>query len=156
MISFWADCSSSFTSSRTILITLVFKSVASEGMISNWTVVPLAPRIKSTTSSKRQPITSTISPSSWPTPVILSAGCNWPALSAGPAGTRRTTLVCSSSVCSTAPMPCNERLILILKFSVLRGEKYAVWGSKAWVTEFMYSWNPSSSVAKWVRFNWFW
>ncbi len=136
--SFCADCSSSFTSSRVMAMTLDMSLVLSDGMISRRTMVPLGPRIRSTTSSRRQPITSTISPSRfWPTPTILSAGCRLSALSAGPAGTRRTTLVNSSSDCSTAPIPCSDRLILMLKFSVLRGEKYWVWGSNARVTEFI-------------------
>src|SRR5690606_6334223 len=49
--------------------------------------------------------------------------------SAGPAGTRRTTLTCSLSLCSTAPMPSRDRLMLMSKFSALSGDRYWVCGS---------------------------
>ena len=60
---------------------------------------------------------------------MRSEGLILPDLAAGPAGTRRTTEVYSSSLRSTAPIPCSESDMLILKFCDVRGEKYLVWGS---------------------------
>ena len=139
IISFFAACSSSLTLSRTILITFVWcSSSASAGMISRRTKDPLGPLILLTTSSIRQPTISSISPSiPWATPTIRSAAFRSLDRSAGPPAIRRRTLVYSSSVCRTAPIPSNDRLMLILKFSVRCGEKYWVWGSIESAREFI-------------------
>ncbi|MCY1375117.1 hypothetical protein D9M69_625060 [compost metagenome] len=89
---FFAACSSSLTASRVIATTLLVWSLGAllAGITSRRTTEPLGPRISLTTSSRRQPITSTISPLPWATPTILSAGATCLLFSAGPAGTRRT------------------------------------------------------------------
>jgi hypothetical protein len=57
-------------------------------MTSRRTVVSLAPRIFSTTSSRRQPTTSVIAPDSpWPTPTMRSPTLSLPDNAAGPPGT---------------------------------------------------------------------
>ena len=74
------------------MISTSFVSVslkAVEGIISNLTLEPFGPLMRSTTSSILQPITSTISPSSsCPTPIILSSGFRESVFSAGPPGTK--------------------------------------------------------------------
>ena len=132
-----AACSSNLTLLRSIATTWRWSVLPFPGITSSLTVVSRGPRMRSTTSSKRQPTTSSMGPSvPWPTPIMRSDGDNSPCLSAGPAGTNRTTLVYSSSTCSTAPIPSKERLILISKFSARRGEKYEVWGSYNSVSAF--------------------
>ncbi len=85
MISDLAPCSSSFTFSRTIEMILVVPcTLLLAGSISKRTTLPASPRIKSTTSSKRQPTTSTNGSLPCPTAMILSSTAISPVLSAGP------------------------------------------------------------------------
>ncbi|MCY1439490.1 hypothetical protein D9M71_557260 [compost metagenome] len=106
----------------TILVVWSFGALLA-GITSRRTTVPFGPRISLTTSSRRQPTTSTISLLPWATPMILSAGATCLVLSAGPAGTRRTTFTWSLSLCNTAPMPSRDRLMLMSKFSALSGDR---------------------------------
>ena len=126
-----AACSSSLMVFRTMVTIRLSSFSASASLTDKRTVESFGPRMSSTTSSRRQPTTSIMGPlSPWPTAEIMSAGFNAPDLSAGPAGTRRTMVVASSSVCSTAPIPSKESDMLMLKFVEVRGEKYWVCGSK--------------------------
>ena len=69
-------------------------------------------------------MTSTRSPlAPCATEIILSAGCNSPCLSAGPAVIKRSTIVYSVSLRKTAPIPSSDKRILIEKFSDVRGDK---------------------------------
>ena len=90
------------------------------------TVEPFGPLIKSTTSSNRQPTTSTKSSCPWATPMILSFGLIFLVVSAGPPGTKLVITVKSSSACNTAPIPSNDKFISCWKRSALRGDKYEV------------------------------
>ncbi len=94
MMDFFAAWSSSFTASRvmaTILLVWSFGALLA-GITSRRTWEPFGPRISLTTSSRRQPTTSTISPLPWATPMILSEVAICLLFAAGPTGTRRTTL----------------------------------------------------------------
>ena len=94
-----------------------------DGSISNRTFVPFLPLIFSTISSKRQPTISSISPVAWPTPIILSPGCNFLLFSAGAPGTSDLMLVSSSSDCKVAPIPSRERFMLSLKLFAVLGAR---------------------------------
>ena len=96
---------------------------AVEGIISNLTLEPFGPLMRSTTSSILQPITSTISPSSsCPTPIILSSGF------------RRSVFQLAHQVLKMilrykvhlkkerAPIPSRERLMFISKSSEVLGD----------------------------------
>ena len=115
--------SSNLTVSRTIDIVFVFVCSLEEGIYSSLTIVFLAPRIKSTTSSSLQPITSTMSSFCCPTPTMRSSAFRSPCKSAGPPGTTRFTFVYSSSIVSSAPMPSRDKDIFIWKFSLVLGLK---------------------------------
>ena len=106
------------SSTRTGLLS----SGASAATTSRRTWVLAAPRIRSTTSSVRQPITSFISPDApWPTPTMRSPGFSLPLRSAGPPGTISRTTTMSSCLNSTAPIPSSELEIVMLKLVALRG-----------------------------------
>ena len=117
----FAAWSSIRTLSRTRVTIRLFPPFA--GSISRRTFVPFLPLILSTISSKRQPIISSISPFSWPTPMILSPACNFLLRSAGAPGTKDLMLVSSSSDCNVAPIPSKERFMLSLKLFAVRGAR---------------------------------
>ena len=94
----------------------------SAGMYSSFTCVPLVPRILATTSSMRQPITSSIAPvRPWPTPTMRSPALSVPSIDAGPPGMISRITTTSSWRCSWAPMPSSDSDMDWLKFSALRG-----------------------------------
>ncbi len=96
----------------------------SAGMYSSFTWVPLEPRILATTSSMRQPITSSSAPLlPWPTPTMRSPAFSVPSIAAGPPGMISRMMMKSSWRCSCAPMPSSDSDICWLKFSALRGLK---------------------------------
>ena len=109
------------TLSRTIVTIELLPPLA--GSISKRTLVPFLPLILSTISSKRQPITSSISPLACPTPIILSPACSFLLRSAGAPGTKDLIVVSSSSDCRVAPIPSRERFMLSLKLFAVRGAK---------------------------------
>ena len=153
MIRLLAACSSSLTSSRTIsMISDGPSTPVSSCRTSSRTMVCLAPRIKSTTSSTRQPTTSCNFPSlSWPTASTLSPALRLPSLSAGPPGTTLAMLVYSFSRPSKAPIPSSDKRIEISKFSELRGDMYAVCGSMDCAKAFMKNWKISSEFSSEIR-----
>ena len=130
-----AALSSIRTLSRTKVIILVFPPFS--GSISRRTFEPFFPLILSTTSSKRQPITSSIGPlSPCPTPTILSFTAIRLLRAAGAPGTSDLIVVTSSSIESVAPIPSKERFILSWKAFAERGDKKLVCGSISSANEF--------------------
>ncbi len=130
-ISLFAACSSSCISLRVRAMSTAGPCrPLSAGNTLSITTLSFGPRIRSTTSSIRQPMTSWLSPSlPWLTPTIRSPGCRRLSKSAGPPGMISRMMVYSPSVPSKAPIPSNERLIAISKFSEVRGDMYEVCGS---------------------------
>jgi len=96
---------------------------ASGGMTSRRTCVPFGPLIFETTSSRRQPTTSSIGPLPWPTATMRSPASSWPLLIAGPPGSTSRITVTSSCFCSCAPMPSSDSDIDWLKRSAVRGSR---------------------------------
>jgi len=92
--SFFAACASSVILDRGSITTFsAVPGAALPGWTCRRTVEPSGPRISCTTSSSRQPTTSTSSPLlPWPTARIRSFAFNWPLCCAEPPGRISTTV----------------------------------------------------------------
>jgi hypothetical protein len=104
---FCAACASSVILLRTNSSVDSFEpGVAPAGSTDSRTTVPAGPRISCTTSSSRQPTTSTSSPLlPCATAVMRSLTLIEPLTAAGPPGITFITVTWSSMSCSEAPMP---------------------------------------------------
>ncbi|KAG0920229.1 hypothetical protein G6F31_020814 [Rhizopus arrhizus] len=125
MVSPLAACSARRTFCRVSTRVWCFPSAPSAaGMNSSLTWVSFAPRILATTSSMRQPITSSTRPDlPWPTPTMRAPGFSVPSTAAGPPAMISRITTTSSWRCSCAPMPSSDSDIAWLKFSAVRGVK---------------------------------
>ena len=124
MIDFFAFCCSRLIFFRVRLTMACLPSgPASAGSISKVTTEFSEPRIKSTVSSKRQPVTSTMALLPCPTPKMRSPILSFPESAAGPPGTNSLIVVYSSLSWSTAPIPSRDSFMEILKSSEARMPK---------------------------------
>ena len=118
-----AAWSSSLISSRTSSMRFFVDPVGSErGIISSVTRVPFLPRIFLMDFFIGCHMTSSISPSPWRTPTILSPSFMRPSLSTGPPGMISTILSAPSSIDRTAPTPQSVRFISMSKSSLDVGD----------------------------------
>ena len=109
----------------------------------NRTSVPFLPRTKRTTLLMPMPTTSTGSSEPWATLSNLSPSSSSPWRHEALPVTMLATVMYSPFNCSCAPIPSNWPVISISKFSLARGAKYSVCGSKAKAKEFTYKPNHS-------------